>query len=74
MKDLFSIQADAYKKFRPVYPQALYDYILSFVKERNCALDVATGNGQAAAVLANFFKTVYRFSISKVTATARKAP
>lgn len=64
MKDLFSTQADAYKKFRPVYPQALYDYIFSFVNSRDMALDVATGNGQAAVVLANFFKTVYATDIS----------
>jgi ubiquinone/menaquinone biosynthesis C-methylase UbiE len=63
-KDLFSKQADAYKKHRPVYPQALYDYILSFVKERENALDVATGNGQAAAVLANHFKKVYAIDSS----------
>lgn len=64
MKDLFSAQAVAYKKFRPVYPSALYEYILSFVKERNCALDVATGNGQAATVLANYFQKVYATDIS----------
>lgn len=64
MKDLFSEQADAYKQFRPVYPQALYDYILSFVSERECALDVATGNGQAAVVLARYFNKVYGIDIS----------
>lgn len=64
MKDLFSAQAEAYKKFRPVYPQALYEYIFSFVQERDCALDVATGNGQAAVALANFFKKVYGIDIS----------
>lgn len=64
MKDLFSAQADAYKKFRPVYPQALYDYILSFVAERECGLDVATGNGQAAVVLATYFKKVYAIDTS----------
>jgi ubiquinone/menaquinone biosynthesis C-methylase UbiE len=62
--DLFSEQADAYKKYRPVYPQALYDYILSFVAERGNALDVATGNGQAATALANHFKKVYAIDSS----------
>lgn len=64
MKDLFSAQAGAYKKFRPVYPQALYEYILTYVTERECALDVATGNGQAAVVLANYFENVYATDIS----------
>lgn len=64
MKDLFSTQADAYKKFRPVYPQALYDYIISFVNNRDAALDVATGNGQAALVLADYFTKVYATDIS----------
>ena len=58
MKDLFSAQSDAYKKYRPIYPQALYDYMLSFVTAREAALDVATGNGQAAAALAPYFKQV----------------
>jgi len=58
VSDLFSAQADAYKKYRPVYPQVLYDYILSFVPVREAALDVATGNGQAAVVLADYFKNV----------------
>ena len=54
-KDLFSKQSDLYAKYRPTYPQDLYEYILSFVKERNIAWDCATGNGQAAAVLSEFF-------------------
>ena len=58
MKDLFSAQSDAYKKYRPHYPLALYEYILSFVEHRETALDVATGNGQAAVALAAYFKQV----------------
>ncbi|HUQ96193.1 MAG TPA: class I SAM-dependent methyltransferase [Chitinophagaceae bacterium] len=58
MSDLFSTQSEAYKKYRPVYPQALYDYIFSFVNARDKALDVATGNGQAAVALAQTFTSV----------------
>jgi len=57
-KDLFSKQADLYARYRPTYPKELYDYILSFVKEKNTAWDCATGNGQAAVVLADHFKKV----------------
>lgn len=63
-KDLFSTQANLYARYRPTYPPELFNYILGFVKERTCAWDCATGNGQAAAVLANFFKQVEATDIS----------
>jgi len=63
-KDLFSAQSDLYAKYRPDYPKELYDHILSFVKEKNIAWDCATGNGQAAVVLANHFKKVIATDIS----------
>ena len=63
-KDLFSRQSDLYAKYRPTYPRELYEYILSFVKEKNIAWDCATGNGQAAVVLADYFKKVRATDIS----------
>ena len=63
-KDLFSKQADLYARFRPTYPKELYEYILSFVKEKKIAWDCATGNGQAAVVLADHFKKVIATDIS----------
>jgi SAM-dependent methyltransferase len=57
-KDLFSTQAADYAKYRPTYPPELYEYILSFVKEKKRAWDCATGNGQAARVLAAYFDKV----------------
>lgn len=57
-KDLFSQQADVYSKFRPDYPPELFQYILSFVNNRETAWDCATGNGQAAKVLAEYFQLV----------------
>jgi len=63
-KDLFSQQSDLYARYRPTYPKELYDYILSFVKEKNTAWDCATGNGQAAVVLADHFKKVIATDIS----------
>lgn len=63
-KDLFSKQSDLYARYRPTYPKELYDYILSFVKEKNTAWDCATGNGQAAVVLADHFKKVIATDIS----------
>ena len=63
-KDLFSTQSDLYARYRPTYPKELYEYILSFVKEKNTAWDCATGNGQAAVVLADHFKKVVATDIS----------
>ncbi len=63
-KDLFSKQSDLYARYRPTYPRELYEYILSFVKEKNIAWDCATGNGQAAIVLADHFKKVIATDIS----------
>jgi ubiquinone/menaquinone biosynthesis C-methylase UbiE len=57
-KDLFSQQAAIYARYRPVYPRELFDYILSFVPQRTSAWDCATGNGQAAVALANYFELV----------------
>ena len=63
-KDLFSTLSDLYAGYRPTYPKELYDHILSFVKEKNIAWDCATGNGQAAVVLAEHFKKVIATDIS----------
>jgi ubiquinone/menaquinone biosynthesis C-methylase UbiE len=64
-KDLFSKQADQYAKYRPSYPEALFEYILSFVKEKKVAWDCATGNGQAAARLAAYFDRVEATDLSE---------
>jgi ubiquinone/menaquinone biosynthesis C-methylase UbiE len=64
-KDLFSGHADLYAKYRPLYPQELYDFVLKFIPEKNKALDCGTGNGQAAGVLADHFKEVHATDISQ---------
>ena len=33
MKDNFSKQADTYAKYRPTYPQELFDFIFSHIKK-----------------------------------------
>ena len=57
-KDYFSKQSDIYKKARPGYPDELFKYLSSLCKEHDLAWDCATGNGQAAVSLANWFKQV----------------
>jgi ubiquinone/menaquinone biosynthesis C-methylase UbiE len=64
-KDLFSAQSDLYSKYRPAYPLELIEYILQFVKGRDAAWDCATGNGQAAYLLAPHFKSVFATDISE---------
>ncbi len=65
MKDLFSRDAEAYRRFRPQYPSAFFEAFLPPASERKRALDVATGNGQAAGVLASFFGWVDAIDLSK---------
>jgi ubiquinone/menaquinone biosynthesis C-methylase UbiE len=65
MKDNFSNQANFYAQFRPEYPTELYDFILQHVDNQQVAWDCATGNGQAAKVLANHFTKVYATDLSQ---------
>jgi len=65
MKDLFSSNARAYATYRPTYPRELFEYILQFVKEKKNAWDCATGNGQAAVALAEYFDVVEATDISE---------
>ncbi|CAM3358261.1 hypothetical protein FLLO111716_06105 [Flavobacterium longum] len=65
MKDNFSKQAAAYAQFRPHYPEEMIDAILRHVNAGDCALDVATGNGQVAVLLTQHFEKVYATDISQ---------
>lgn len=65
IKDNFSKQSDSYLRFRPTYPQNLYELLLSHVTTRNRCLDCGTGNGQVAAELAEHFNEVYATDISQ---------
>lgn len=63
--DKFSVQSDAYKKYRPTYPDDLYEVFLPLVKEKKECWDCGTGNGQVAVKLSNYFKKVYATDISE---------
>ncbi|MDQ3051323.1 MAG: class I SAM-dependent methyltransferase [Bacteroidota bacterium] len=74
-KDNFSKQAGAYSVYRPGYPDALYDFIVSHTSNRHAALDVATGNGQVAHTLSKYFDKVYATDISaRQIENSMKAP
>ncbi|MEP7373871.1 MAG: class I SAM-dependent methyltransferase [Chitinophagaceae bacterium] len=65
MKDNFSRQSDIYARYRPSYPQALYDFILSHASNKEAAWDCGTGNGQAAKELSRSFTKVFATDISQ---------
>ncbi len=57
-KDYFSDASDAYRQFRPRYPEAMIAYLADIAPSRSLAWDCATGSGQAACLLARHFDTV----------------
>jgi SAM-dependent methyltransferase len=57
-KDLFSGTGADYARFRPRYPQALFDWLAAVSPGHQLAIDVGTGNGQAAVALAGAFVQV----------------
>ncbi len=57
-KDHFSERAAGYAKFRPTYPDALFDWLKDLAPGRALAWDAGTGNGQAARALASRFDRV----------------
>jgi SAM-dependent methyltransferase len=63
--DHFSGHAADYAKFRPHYPEKLFRFLASLTSERKLAWDCATGNGQAAVALADFFEGVIATDASK---------
>ena len=65
MKDNFSTRSDKYAQFRPVYPDALFEYLSGLVPGKETAWDCATGNGQVAQRLAGVFQRVYATDISR---------
>ena len=75
MKDNFSKQADLYAQYRPEYPSALYNFIMSNVQKFDKAWDCATGNGQVAKELSKHFDKVEATDISqKQLDNAQSAP
>ncbi len=57
-KDYFSSHATDYAQFRPRYPNELFAYLAEIAPSRGRAWDCATGNGQTARALGEFFAEV----------------
>ena len=64
-QDLFSNHAKNYATFRPNYPDDLYPYLASQTKEHEQAWDCATGTGQSAIKLADYYKNVFATDASE---------
>jgi SAM-dependent methyltransferase len=64
-KDLFSAGSADYARFRPTYPAELFAWLASVAPDRRLAVDLATGNGQAALGLAPHFARVVALDASR---------
>ncbi len=74
-KDHFSSHSDAYERYRPGYAPALYEWLAAQSPGTRLAVDVATGNGQAALGLAEYFDAVIATDASAAQlAAARPHP
>lgn len=71
-KDHFSGHADDYTRYRPCYPQALFAWLAALVPQHERAWDCATGNGQVATGLAEFFGEVIATDASGAQVAAAK--
>lgn len=65
MKDNFSSNSEAYKKYRPTYPTELFDIIIKELNGFENAWDCGTGNGQVANILSPFFNAIEATDISE---------
>lgn len=63
--DRFSGHAADYARYRIDYPGELFDFVLNHVPARQAAWDCATGNGQAAGALANYFEQIEATDLSQ---------
>ena len=64
-KDYFSASAAEYATYRPTYPAALFEFVAGLVARRRSVWDCATGSGQAAVPLAEYFDRVIATDASR---------
>jgi len=58
-KDHFSGHASGYREARPLYPEALFDWLANEAPSRALVWDAGCGNGQASVALAARFERVF---------------
>jgi ubiquinone/menaquinone biosynthesis C-methylase UbiE len=64
-KDLFSHDPNSYARYRPSYPEAMFDWLKGQVPNVTEAWDAGTGNGQLAIGLAKWCGRIYGTDISE---------
>ena len=64
-KDHFTAHAGEYRRFRPMYPRSVFEFLAGVAPSRRLAWDCATGNGQAATGLAERFEHVVASDASR---------
>lgn len=69
-RDHFAPAAPAYATFRPRYPTALFAALAAYAPARRLAWDCATGSGQAAIGLAEYFEQVVATDASEAQLAA----
>ncbi len=57
--------AEIYATYRPLYPEALFEFLRSISPSGGLAWDCGTGNGQAAVGLTKFFDAVHATDASE---------
>jgi SAM-dependent methyltransferase len=62
--DHFSSRASEYAAYRPHYPREFFEFLAGVAPARRLAWDCATGNGQAAVPLADWFDRVIATDMS----------
>ena len=65
----FEGQSEMYAQIRPTYPECFYDRLLNELRQKKpeglrVCLDIGTGTGQVAGILASHFDRVYGLDIS----------
>ena len=65
MKDNFSGHAVDYARYRPTYPDGMFQFLYEQVTHYDAAWDCGTGNGQVAIKLAERFSKVYATDLSE---------
>lgn len=74
MGDYFSKQATSYSRYRPEYPDTLYERLMPLVPNRGRAWDCGTGSGQVARVLAAYFEEVQATDLSAAQIEQAQGP
>lgn len=64
MGNYFAVQSKHYASARPVYTKELFSFLSGLCSAHELAWDCATGNGQAAQSLSEYFKKVYATDLS----------